>query len=184
MLLHLRGTGRDTYMPLTADFTRQLIYTQMMMPLKISMLAEKISATYMKVSTKYIMPSLRYKAPPDSAVMMLRQWSFFQGGWADPELERRGLEGREESIHWYGIKPPLILTSALIPTLTIGKLNRVKDRVGQQAIQSSKEILQLVANEQKVCIQVVTGIVSLTLACLPAICVLYRRTTERHHDCG
>lgn len=93
-----------------SDFTRQLIYTQMMMPLKISMLAEKISATYMTVSTKYIMPSLREVGQIQSS--------------------SAGVSKEERRAY-------------------IGKLTRVKDKVGQQAIQSSKEILQLVANEQK-----------------------------------
>jgi hypothetical protein len=40
-------------------FTRHLIYTQMMVPLKVSMLAGKISQTYLNVSDKYILPAQR-----------------------------------------------------------------------------------------------------------------------------
>ncbi|KAI0339038.1 hypothetical protein BDW22DRAFT_1361941 [Trametopsis cervina] len=41
------------------DLSRQLIYAQMMLPLRVSMLAEKISAVYLEVSDKYIMPAQR-----------------------------------------------------------------------------------------------------------------------------
>ena len=42
------------------DLARQLIYTQMMLPLKVSMLSEKISTVYLEVSDKYILPAQRY----------------------------------------------------------------------------------------------------------------------------
>ncbi|KAK7054715.1 hypothetical protein VNI00_003178 [Paramarasmius palmivorus] len=38
---------------------RQLVYTQMMLPLRVSMLAEKISTTYLTVSDRYILPAQR-----------------------------------------------------------------------------------------------------------------------------
>ncbi|KAI0086014.1 hypothetical protein BDY19DRAFT_895518 [Irpex rosettiformis] len=41
------------------DLARQLIYTQMMLPLKVSMLSEKIATVYLSVSDKYIMPAQR-----------------------------------------------------------------------------------------------------------------------------
>ncbi|KAK7694431.1 hypothetical protein QCA50_001617 [Cerrena zonata] len=41
------------------DLARQLIYTQMMLPLKVSMLSEKIATVYLEVSSKYIMPAQR-----------------------------------------------------------------------------------------------------------------------------
>lgn len=41
------------------DFARQLIYTQMMVPLKVSMLSEKIATVYLEVSDKHIMPAQR-----------------------------------------------------------------------------------------------------------------------------
>ncbi|KAI0804810.1 hypothetical protein BC629DRAFT_1580916 [Irpex lacteus] len=41
------------------DLARQLIYTQMMLPLKVSMLSEKIATVYLEVSDRYIMPAQR-----------------------------------------------------------------------------------------------------------------------------
>lgn len=41
------------------DLSRQILYTQMMLPLKVSMLSEKISTTYLEVSNKYILPAQR-----------------------------------------------------------------------------------------------------------------------------
>ncbi|KAI0804789.1 hypothetical protein BC629DRAFT_1591020 [Irpex lacteus] len=41
------------------DLARQLIYTQMMVPLKVSMLSEKIATVYLDVSNRYIMPAQR-----------------------------------------------------------------------------------------------------------------------------
>ncbi|EIN05300.1 hypothetical protein PUNSTDRAFT_137982 [Punctularia strigosozonata HHB-11173 SS5] len=40
-------------------FTRQMIYSQMTVPLKVSMLAEKVASTYLDVSTQFIMPAQR-----------------------------------------------------------------------------------------------------------------------------
>ncbi|KAL0572737.1 hypothetical protein V5O48_009237 [Marasmius crinis-equi] len=42
-----------------ADLVRQLIYTQMMLPLRVGMLSERIATTYLSVSEKYIMPAQR-----------------------------------------------------------------------------------------------------------------------------
>ncbi|KAK7054713.1 hypothetical protein VNI00_003176 [Paramarasmius palmivorus] len=39
--------------------TRQLIYTQMMLPLRVSMLSTKIAGTYLEVSNLYILPAQR-----------------------------------------------------------------------------------------------------------------------------
>ncbi|KAI0701085.1 hypothetical protein BC835DRAFT_1442546 [Cytidiella melzeri] len=41
------------------DLARQLIYTQMMVPFKVSMLSEKIATVYLDVSTNYILPAQR-----------------------------------------------------------------------------------------------------------------------------
>ncbi|KAI0701082.1 hypothetical protein BC835DRAFT_1265443, partial [Cytidiella melzeri] len=41
------------------NLARQLIYTQMMVPLKVSMLSEKIATVYLNVSTNYILPAQR-----------------------------------------------------------------------------------------------------------------------------
>ncbi|KAI0804724.1 hypothetical protein BC629DRAFT_1590958 [Irpex lacteus] len=41
------------------DLARQLIYTQMMVPLKVSMLSEKIATVYLEVSNRYILPAQR-----------------------------------------------------------------------------------------------------------------------------
>ncbi|KAI0683167.1 hypothetical protein BC835DRAFT_1473001 [Cytidiella melzeri] len=41
------------------DLARQLIYTQMMVPLKVSMLSEKIATVYLEVSNNYILPAQR-----------------------------------------------------------------------------------------------------------------------------
>ncbi|KAK7444518.1 hypothetical protein VKT23_015196 [Stygiomarasmius scandens] len=38
---------------------RQLIYTQMMLPIRVSMLSEKIATTYLTVSDRYILPAQR-----------------------------------------------------------------------------------------------------------------------------
>jgi len=40
-----------------SDVTRQLIYSQMMVPLKVSVIAVKIASTYLEVSNGYIMPA-------------------------------------------------------------------------------------------------------------------------------
>ncbi|KAK7054727.1 hypothetical protein VNI00_003190 [Paramarasmius palmivorus] len=42
-----------------SDFTRQLIYTQMMVPLRVGILSQKVAATYLDVSTRYILPAQR-----------------------------------------------------------------------------------------------------------------------------
>lgn len=47
-----------------SDLARQLIYTQMMLPLKVSMLSEKIATVYLEVSDKYILPAQRYVFSP------------------------------------------------------------------------------------------------------------------------
>lgn len=47
-----------------ADITRQLIYTQMMVPLKVSVLSEKIASAYLDVSTSFILPAQEYVASP------------------------------------------------------------------------------------------------------------------------
>lgn len=44
------------------DWTRHAMYTQMMIPLKVSMLAERISRTYLRVSDLYIMPAQRFES--------------------------------------------------------------------------------------------------------------------------
>ncbi|EMD39269.1 hypothetical protein CERSUDRAFT_122690 [Gelatoporia subvermispora B] len=43
-----------------SNVTRQLIYTQMMVPLKVSMLTDKIAGTYLNVSNLYILPAQRH----------------------------------------------------------------------------------------------------------------------------
>ena len=46
------------------DWARHAMYTQMMGPLRVSMLAERISRTYLRVSDLYIMPAQRFEFPP------------------------------------------------------------------------------------------------------------------------
>ena len=45
------------------DLSRQLIYSQMMVPLKVSVLSQKIAEAYLHVSNEFIMPAQRC-APP------------------------------------------------------------------------------------------------------------------------
>ena len=45
------------------DWTQHAMYSQMMGPLKVSMLAEQISGMYLHVSDLYIMPAQRFVFP-------------------------------------------------------------------------------------------------------------------------
>ena len=45
-----------------ADLSRQMIYSQMMVPLKVSTLSKKIAETYLRVSREFIMPAQRLVA--------------------------------------------------------------------------------------------------------------------------
>jgi len=42
-----------------SDLAKQIIYIQMLVPLKVSILCEKIAGTYLRVSRQYIMPAQR-----------------------------------------------------------------------------------------------------------------------------
>ncbi|KAJ7105003.1 hypothetical protein C8R44DRAFT_807438 [Mycena epipterygia] len=56
----LRGEQEDHVAGVTVSaFTRDLIYRQMMTPLKVSMLANSISTVYLSVSNDYILPAQR-----------------------------------------------------------------------------------------------------------------------------
>jgi hypothetical protein len=47
------------FIPFPIDLAKQIIYVQMTVPLKVSLLCEKIASTYLRVSHQYIMPAQR-----------------------------------------------------------------------------------------------------------------------------
>lgn len=47
------------FIPFPTDLAKQIIYIQMTVPLKVSILCEKVASTYLTVSRQYIMPAQR-----------------------------------------------------------------------------------------------------------------------------
>ncbi|KAK7016404.1 hypothetical protein VNI00_018913 [Paramarasmius palmivorus] len=109
-------------------FSRNLIYNQMMLPLRVSMLSQKIAATYLDVSANYILPAQRNVG------------SMMQFSTDTSDAAKAALKGRLNACY----------TIYLLTLMSCkAKLETAQKQLQQQANDASTHIRDLVANDQK-----------------------------------